>query len=106
MPRAEALAALDRIAPSANEASALSNAEFQADFVCFLGLPEESVLPYSPGNAAHVLAARILNLPEVGGEALETIAELVTRARCLEIRSTTPKETLGVLADLLASVAA
>ncbi len=105
-PSADAFAALDRIAPPFGESPAAPGDPLRADIVCFLGLPEESVLPYSPGQAAHVLAARILNLPEVGGEALETIAELVTNARCLEIRSTTPKETLGVLTGLLASVAA
>jgi hypothetical protein len=105
-PSADALAALDQIAPSANGPSSPASERLQTDFVCFLGLPEEAVLPYSPGQAAHVLAARILNLPEIGGEALETIAELVMQAHCLEIRSTTPKETLGVLRDLLASVAA
>ena len=87
-PSDAALARLDALAPSSNGARpAAANGPLRADIVCFLGLPEEAVLPYSPGNAAHVLASRLLNLDEIGGAAVETLGRFVEDARCCEIRS-------------------
>jgi hypothetical protein len=76
-----------------------------ADLVCFIGLAEEPITAYPPGRAAHILATRILNIDQVGGVGLETVAAVVRRAPAYEMRSAKVDETLDILVDVLARAA-
>lgn len=74
------------------------------DIALFLGPHEESVVDYSPGQAAHVLATRILNLERVGGAGLEALAKLLERARAYEIRASKPKDALASTTQALGAL--
>jgi hypothetical protein len=74
-----------------------------ADLVAFIGLGEERILPYSPARAVHVLATRILNIEQVGGRGLETVAAAVQQASAYEMRSTNVEDTLDTLVELLSA---
>jgi hypothetical protein len=101
---ASAFEALDAIAPVGPRNSQVEmNGPVEVDVVCFLGLQEESVVPSSPGNSLYLLATRILNLEQVGGEGLRTVARMVDLARGVEIRSTSVKETLKSLVQALST---
>ncbi len=93
----DALDRLAELAPSNGRDVTVEPAARDADVVCLIGLDDEPVRPVSAGQATHVLATRILNLHVVGGTGLEAVARLARRARCCEIRSATPKETLDAL---------
>lgn len=71
------------------------------DLVCFIGLAEQRIVPYSPARAAQILATRILNIEQVGGAGLETVSALVEEAPSYEMRSSKVEETLDVLVELL-----
>lgn len=74
-----------------------------ADLVVFIGMAEEPIRPYSQGRAAHLLATRILNIDQVSGRGLETVAAAVREAPSYEMRSTSVDETLGTLVELLSA---
>jgi hypothetical protein len=74
-----------------------------ADLIVFLGLAEEQILPASPGWAAQTLATRILNIDQVGGRGLETVAAAVREAPTYEMRSAKVQETLDTLVELLSA---
>jgi hypothetical protein len=59
------------------------------------------VTAIAPGQAAQILATRVLNLEELGGQALPAIGRLVDGARNFEIRSTSSKDTLAALLEAL-----
>jgi hypothetical protein len=99
-----ALEALDAISPAGPRVSHVeTNGPVAVDVVCFLGLQDEPVLPSSPGNSLYLLSTRILNLEQVGGEGLRSVARLVDLARGVEIRSTGVKETLASLLQALSA---
>jgi hypothetical protein len=76
-------------------------APLEVDTICFLGLSEDPVTAIAPGQAAQILATRVLNLEELGGQALPAIGRLVDGARNYEIRSTSSKDTLATLLEAL-----
>jgi hypothetical protein len=96
---ADELAALTP--PRRREELARVEEPVNADLVCFIGLAEEPITPYSPGRGAQLLAARILNIERVGGLGIETVAALVKEAPCYEMRSAKAGDTLDTLAELL-----
>jgi hypothetical protein len=97
-----ALEALNAIAPAGPRNSQVeTNGPVAVDVVCFIGLQDEPVVASSPGNSLYLLATRILNLEQVGGDGLRTVARLVDLAKGVEIRSASVKETLGSLVQAL-----
>jgi hypothetical protein len=75
----------------------------EVDIVCSTGLLEEPVTQTSPGLAAYRLATRALNLRKMGGRGLEGLTRLSEKARCLEIKWGSRRETLEALTEALRS---
>ncbi len=67
------------------------------DLVCTTGMNEDWVAPAPRGVVAQTLAVHASNLRALRGKGLETIADMVARARCRELRATSTKQTLLAL---------
>jgi hypothetical protein len=76
-----------------------------ADLVVFIGLAEEPIMSYPQGRAVHLLATRILNIEQVGGRGIETVAAIVREAPAYEMRSSKVDQTLETLVELLSAPA-
>jgi hypothetical protein len=80
----------------------LVQAPSHVELVVRLGTADEELTPISRANTAQWLASHTINLPAVGGRALEGIGRLVESARCYELRSGGPRDILDSLSAVLA----
>jgi hypothetical protein len=74
-----------------------------ADLVCVFHYDADAppAIPLTRARTVQLLASQALNLHANGGSHLRALADLVAGSRCYLVQSARPRESLGLLTDLL-----